>query len=300
MATARAIAQWFTLGTVLLGCTDGHTDPVEPEVMTMVFVPQDFQSNVLATAPDSNAEWTAVLGVRWEGYLEPDRQAEADAYFGSHIYLLSLGEGHRVAGDVRPELLDVHGSPADLMSRGSGAFSFVPRSALADGWYVLMVDARGWSGPADSRFEFGSWELVPVATEGDRVGFTRVHVGTSPTWYESSVYCEDGANPGSPGPNCRVGVAWTEEVGATTGIAFEALIDGADFGCGALDIAERGAGWVCPSIPSGAAITITIGSDGPVRSLPGHESHTLIMGAEQVFTTFVDPTFGEAAVRGEL
>jgi hypothetical protein len=297
-ASMRSVTAMGLLSASLLGCLDPAE--VVSEEMTVVFISEDFQSDVLHTAPDSNEGWVGVLGVRWEGTLEVERRTEAAAYFASHMFLVSLEDGARVAGEVRPELLTTGGAPADLMARGSGAFSFVPAEVLPEGWYALVIDARAWPTPGSARFQLGTWGPVPVATEGDRVGFVRVHVGSNPVWYLSDVSCEDGTNPGSPGPSCRVGVGWSEEIATLGDTSFRLRVDGAEIDCGTLDVAERGAGWVCPPLAP-ATLTITIEPNGAVGALsPDSASHTFRIEQNGVLQAQVDPGFGIDAIRAAL
>lgn len=182
------------LAFVLMACgPKGQVDEPPADAEWEVFEPaarlrlstRDFRSNIrahprvpmygLPVFSDCGPTLSLDLGEMWHG--DADRSVLIDALRGG-ISLTSLASGP-VDIEVRDGWVDLDGAAAQSPR---GALSAVPKTPIADGWYVLKANI-------DDAVPLG---LTVAALEGPHVENTlhaRVYVGDAPHWYAVDVDC---------------------------------------------------------------------------------------------------------------
>lgn len=242
-----------------VGCV--FDEDYRPNVaMEASFVAPDFASDFEERAwPESAPDRRAVLGIMWTGYVDTATWRAADEYFVSHIQLVSLETGARVAGHGVIGMARTNGAAAEALEHTretGGAYSFVPDAPLTDGWYVLLVDAAEWS----NHTPFVAHD--PRGVLEDDTLYQRVHVGVRPTWYATYTSCSElGDRPG-----CIVSAELTDPVDVAPS-SFELLVNGAlDPSC--TDSVGAGyRGWECPLFPEGTTVEVRLVAPGSVEVL---------------------------------
>ncbi len=232
-ASLRSVA---ALATLVVGCTSTVSPPLPMTVdITATVLTRDFQTAFelddprLTDVREIPAPHFIVQREVDGGRLlsRADLRAMDTAAFEG-ITLVDVASGSRVQGDVVVGFADWTGTHSVAAEARAYAYSFVPASPLADGWYVLRVDVSGWRPFASSlRMAVASEHLV----RDTDIAHVRIHVGALPTFWATYVSCT--SNPAQPTINtaCELGALLTESIldwGATT---LEVRVDGSATAC---------------------------------------------------------------------